>query len=229
MSAEKCYRVLIKFMDEKYVDSFINEGLIYMNNIKFFRDYEDTVPALRGDTKEGLFASYLPENITLELNGRILTDLVGKVEFRRIHEDETNIYSMTILSDSDILEAGEQGLYLSDEFNKFGNKAVFIFGSSINIFWDRVSDAINRNEDLYILEDVVAKKITYVDASEHHSELSIFNKFSEYKWQHEWRIALKQMSSSGPLMLKVGNLSDIAHVADTKSLVHQPIKLVQKT
>jgi hypothetical protein len=30
----KIFRVLIKFMNEKYVDSFVNEGLIFMNNIK---------------------------------------------------------------------------------------------------------------------------------------------------------------------------------------------------
>lgn len=31
----KIFRVLIKFMDEKYVDSFLNEGLLFMNNIFF--------------------------------------------------------------------------------------------------------------------------------------------------------------------------------------------------
>ncbi|HAS6248912.1 TPA: hypothetical protein I7203_21535 [Vibrio vulnificus] len=228
MLAEKRHRVLIKFMDEKYVDSFINEGLLFMNNIQFFREYEDPDPALRGDAKEGLRASYLPENITLEINGRVLTDLVGKVELRENHQDETNIYSMTIISDADILEAGEQGLYLSENFKKFGNKAVFIGGSDINVFWNRVSETINNNTELFTLEDHVAQKVAYVDASEHHSELGVFTKFCEYKWQHEWRIALKQLSSSGPLALKVGNLSDIAHVADTESLVQQPIKFVQK-
>ncbi|ALS32993.1 hypothetical protein PTRA_a1840 [Pseudoalteromonas translucida KMM 520] len=227
ISAEKRHRVLIKFMDEEYVESFINEGLIFMNNIQFFREYEDSDPALRGDAKEGLRASYLPENITLELNGRTLTALVGKVELRESHQNETNIYSMTIVSDADILDAGEKGLYLSEDFNKFGNKAVFIGGSDINIFWNRVTEAINNNEDLFTLEENVAKKVTYVDASEHHSELNVFTKFSEYKWQHEWRVALKQISSSGPLELRVGNLSDIAHITGTKSLIQQPLKLVQ--
>ena len=192
MLAEERNRLLIKFMDEKYVDSFINEGLIFMNNIQFFREYEDSDPALRGDMKEGLRASYLPENITLELNGRVLTDLVGKVELRENHQDETNIYSMTIISNSDILDAGEKGLYLSQNFTKFGNKAVFIGGSDITTFWNRVSEAININEDLFTLEEHAAKKVSYVDASEHHSKLGVFTKFSEYKWQHEWRLALSK-------------------------------------
>lgn len=227
INPENRNRVLIRFMDERYVDSFVNEGLLYMNNIRFFREYEGADLALRGDSNEGLIASYLPQSTTLELNGHILEDLVGKVDFRAVHHDDTNIYCMTILSDKDILDAGQTGLYLSNEFSKFGNKAVFIGGNNITTFFNRVKKSIESNSSLYSAEDefIVGKKITYVERMEHHSRLSIFNKFSEYSWQFEWRLALKQKNATGPLELRIGSLSDIVHISDTKSLIETPFKL----
>ncbi|MDV7212717.1 hypothetical protein [Azotobacter beijerinckii] len=230
VSPENRNRLLIKFMDEQYVDSFINDGLLYMNNIQYFRDYEDGDPALRGDVHEGLSASLLPENITLEINGQLITDAAGKVDIRQCHQDETNIYSMTIISDRDILISGENGLHLSSNFEKFGNKAVFIGGSDISEFWRRLKKAIENDQSVYTLEEnnTVAKKVNYVERELHHSQLSIFNKFSEYAWQHEWRIALKQTKCVGPLPLKIGSLADIAHVVDTTAIVKEPIKFQEK-
>jgi len=230
VSPENRNRLLIKFMDEQYVHSFINEGLLFMNNIQYFRAYEDSDPALRGDAHEGLEASFLPENITLELNGHVITGAVDKVDLRQCHQDETNIYSMTIISDQDILSSGEGGLCLSSNFLKFGNKAIFIGGSDISEFWCRLKNNIDNNQSIYTLEEnnIVGRKISYVDRRLHHSQLSVFNKFNEYAWQHEWRIALKQTERVGPLPLKIGSLADIAHVMDTADLIREPIKFQQK-
>lgn len=221
MGPENRNRLLIKFMDEQYVDSFVNEGLLFMNNIRYFRDYEDSDPALRGDTHEGLSASLLAENITLEINERVITDAVGKVDIRKCHQDETNIYSMTLISDQDILNSGENGLLLSNDFAKLGNKAVFIGGSDISKFWCHLKNAINNDQSIYTLEEdnVVGRKVVYVERALHYSQLTVFNKFKEYAWQHEWRIALKQTKHVGPLPLKIGSLADIAHVIDTIDLI----------
>lgn len=230
VSPENRNRLLIKFMDEQYVHSFINEGLLFMNNIQYFRAYEDSDPALRGDAHEGLAASFLPENITLELNGHVFTCLVDKVDLRQCHQDETNIYSMTIISDQDILSSGENGLRLSSSFVKFGNKAIFIGGSDISKFWCRLKSTIDNDGSIYTLEDnnIVGRKVSYVERELHHSQLSVFNKFKKYEWQHEWRIAMKQTEHVGPVLLKIGNLADIAHVIDTADLIKEPIKFQKK-
>ncbi len=55
--------------------------------------------------------------------------------------------------------------------------------------------------------------------------LALYNKFHEYSWQFEWRLALKQKNKKGVLELRIGNLSDIVHVVDTESLVNEAIKL----
>jgi hypothetical protein len=82
----KIFRVLIKFMDEKYVDSFLNEGLLFMNNIDFFRSYEDADVALRGDLHEGLAASYKADGLTITFGNHVLEGAVGKVDLRYNHE-----------------------------------------------------------------------------------------------------------------------------------------------
>lgn len=115
----KIFSVLIKFMDEKHVDSFLDEGLLFMNNIDYFRSYEDADVALRGDLHEGLTATYKAEGLTTIFGDHVLKGAVGKVDLRYNDEGDTNIYSMTKISDGKILEAADVGLFLSEKFIKF--------------------------------------------------------------------------------------------------------------
>ena len=228
ISAETVNRVLIKFMDEEHVDSFLSEGLLYMNTIEYFRKYQDDDPALRGDAHEGLAASYLPDKVNVMIGGKIINGAIGKVDVRLNAQDNTNIYSMTILSDKDILDAGDNGLLISEKFKKFGNKAVIISGNNIPEFWRRVQNSLDNSVSLTSCTDepVAAKKVTYLNRYDNHCSLDVFNKFQEYSWQYEWRLALKQSDKIGPLEFRIGDLSDIAVVADTKKLVSNPLKLV---
>lgn len=224
----KTYRVLIKFMDEKYVDSFLNDGLLYMNNIDYFRNYVDEDIALRGDDNEGLAASYIAEGLTITLGDHILKGAVGKVDLRYSHEGDTNIYSMTKISDGKILDAGKSGLLLSEKFSKFGNRAVIIGGSNITEFENRLKQAISNNQNIHTSreDNVLAKQVSYLIREKHHGKMGVFDKFTDYSWQHEWRIAFKQTSASGAYQLKIGSLSDIAQVFETESLIREPLKLV---
>lgn len=223
----KVYRFLIKFMDEAYVDSFVNEGLLYMNNINFFKEYEDIDVALRSDIHEGLAASLKADEIIIHFGNHEIEGAIGKVDLRYNHEGETNIYSMGKISDGDILAAGDEGLYLSEKFNGFGNKAVIIGGPNIGKFEERLKKAIENSGDIYTPreDNVIAKQVTYLNRENHHGEMDVFDKFDEYSWQYEWRIAFKQ-KTPGPYPLKIGDLSDIATIHDTATLISQPIKLV---
>ena len=224
------FRVLIKFMDEQYVDSFLNEGHLFINNIDFFKSYEDSDFALRGDVHEGLAASYKSDEVTITLGDHRIEGAVGKVDLRYHHEDDTNIYSMTKISDGKILEAGESGLLLSEKFSSFGNRAVLIGGSNIVEFETRLKSAITNDENIYTprKDGVMAKQITYLNRGKHHGQMDVFDKFDDYVWQHEWRVAFKQSKASGPYLLKIGSLADIAQVFETDSFISQPLRLVLK-
>jgi hypothetical protein len=226
----KFYRILIKFMDEQYVESFINEGLLFMNNIDFFKDYEDAGEALRGDVHEGLAASYKAEELTIKFGDHTLEGAIGKVDVRYNREGETNIYSMTRISDGNILDAGDEGLFLSDKFKKFGNRAVLIAGSNIVEFERRLQSALSEQADIYseLEKGRASQQVSYLDRNKHHGKMDIYNKFDDYAWQYEWRIAFKQANPKGPYPLKIGNLSDIAQVFETDALINEPMKLVEK-
>ncbi|MBR2515667.1 MAG: hypothetical protein IKE45_16955 [Halomonas sp.] len=224
----KIFRVLIKFMDERHVDSFLNDGLLFMNNIDYFRSYEDADVALRGDIHEGLAATYKAEGLTITLGDHVVEGAVGKVDIRYNHEGDTNIYSMTKISDGKILEAGDSGLFLSDKFIKFGNRAVVIGGSKIIEFENRLRNALAKDINIYTprKDNVLAKQVSYLSCEEHHGQMDVFDKFSDYSWQHEWRIAFKQKQAAGAYPLKIGNLSDIASVFETEPLIRDPLKLM---
>lgn len=223
----KIFRVLIKFMDEQYVDSFLNDGLLFMNNIQYFRNYEDSDVALRGDIHEGLAATYKAEEIIFTFGGHVAEGAVGKVDLRYDHEDDTNIYSMTKISDGKILEAGDSGLFLSDKFIQLGNRAVVITGSNITEFESRLIKALSNELNIYIPreDNVLAKQVSYLSREDHHGKMDVFNKFSDYAWQYEWRIAFKQKKSAGPYSFKIGSLSDIASVFEIEALIQSPLKL----
>jgi hypothetical protein len=217
-------------MDDQYVDSFVNEGLIFMNNIEFFRKYEDSDIALRGDVYEGLASSLKAEKINIYIGDHKVDGAVGKVDIRKNHEDLTNIYSMTKISDGNIIEAGENGLFLSDKFKKLGNSAVVIGGKNIHEFQNRVKRAITASKEIYTLKQsgVVAKKVRYLSRDDHHGQMDVFDKFDEYAWQYEWRIAFKQNADNGPYALRIGNLSGISCVCKTNEMLNHPIKLAPR-
>lgn len=218
-------RILIKFMDAQYVDSFLNEGLLYMNTIDYFRHLENANEAIRGDPHEGLQSSLHPEETIIEINEVKLDGIVGKIDIRYDHQDETKIYSMAIISDENIAKEGGV-LRLSERFKKFGNKAVLISGKNINTFLQMVKSTLEKDQQLQpaCADNCFAQPVSYVKREGHYSDLGIFWKFSEYEWQYEWRIALKH-TIRGPYSLKIGNLNDIATVLNTEDIVDIEIRL----
>jgi len=215
-------------MDQSQTNSFVNDGLIYMNNIRFFREYEDSDVALRADIDEGLSASYQSDAVSVHIDGHEVEGTTGNIRLRYDHEDETNIYSMTKISDGHILEAGDKGLFLSDKFKGFGSHAVVIGGSNITEFEARLSKALNSSNDIYTprSDHIMAMCLNYLSRDQHNGKMDVFQKFDKYEWQHEWRIAFKQKDNVGPYLLKIGDLSDITQVCKTTDLISQPIKFV---
>lgn len=215
----------IKFMDPKYVSSFIDDGLLYMNTVEYFRTYEEADVALRADQHEGLSASYSPDEVELNIEGQILDGVVGKIDSRPLHVDEMKLYCMTVLNHSDL----QNGFRLDPRFLNFGSKAVVIEGAGLQKFIDRLQSSIEPNYSLYASDSSlkVSGVVQYVDRNEHHNELTIFNKFLEYRWQHEFRVALESPFKSGPFKLTLGSLKDCAYVVDTKELLNTEFRVKQ--
>jgi len=211
-------RCLIKFMPEKYIDSFLDEGLLYMNTLHYFRTYEDSEESLRGDEHEGLSASYSPEKIQMSIKGKKLEGIISKIDERPLHVDEIKLFCMTALT-NDILE---KGLFLDSRFLNFGDKAVVIEGQGLISFFEKLRERVKDDTSIFAIDSSYKTNglIEYIDRDEHHTDLTVFHKFKEYSWQHEFRIAFERPYNDGHLPLRIGSLRNIAYVADTKELLN---------
>ena len=119
--------------------------------------------------------------------------------------------------------------YLSEKFRAFGNKVVLI--TNATEFSKRIQKGLDSNPDidrsLLVNQDGIAgAPVKYVSRKEHHGKMGIFTKFDEYKWQYEWRIAIRQTKVLGPYKFKIGGLSDIVKVCDVDIALQKPIKLI---
>lgn len=206
-------------MENQYVDSFLEDGLLYMNNIKFFREYEDT--NVRGDRHEGLAATLRADKTSITYGTLDINSLVGKIDIRHDVTDKINIYSMTMIRYIDIKEALNCELKLSDDFTTFGDACILITGDNISIFFERLEQALEEAG----IKEWSGKKVEYFSRQNYHGEMNIFQKFDEYKWQFEWRIGLKQ-DFDDAYKLELGCLKDIAEVRRTKEILPHPMKII---
>ncbi len=170
----------LKFTSDKHVDSLINDGLLYMNTVKYFIELESKDRDFRGDENESLTASYDPSHIKVNLAGRELKDLVGKVDVRFTEDLETKVYCLTVINHHDILVSKGE-LHLSEKFNGFGNKAVLIEGKDIEIFIARIKKAIELDKNIIpATQDVdqqrLARRMEYVPTT-YSGRMGIFRKY----------------------------------------------------
>jgi hypothetical protein len=212
-------RVLLKFTSDKYLESILS-GKLYMQTVEYFRNYENEDYILRGDPDEGLHSAWNSEEVIIKINDIELSGLVGKVEYRQDFTDKTNIYCMTAISDGLILDSGNN-FFLSDNFNKFGNKVVFIGGSNITEFYRRISTAIKKQTGVLSVypNNEWGRNIQYLDRSKSQNKIGVFRKYDEYAWQHEWRLAINQEHTDGPFVLDIGSIEDICKVYDTEEVI----------
>lgn len=79
------------FDKEEYAEDFI-KGKLFSNRLSFFRKYEENESANRGDKHEGVVGWHQPDQIRLEINGRIITDLAGPVMTQMNWHDHLNVF-----------------------------------------------------------------------------------------------------------------------------------------
>lgn len=211
---------LIKFMKAEYVSSFLDEGLLYMNTLDYFRTYEESDEDLRADEHEGLSSSIHAEKVTITMqNGSALNGVVGKVDFTPVHAYQFKLYCFTAITLQDL----DMPFYLDERFKKFGDKAIVIKGDDLNLFWGRLKMRTFNDESLFAIDSSLKTNglIEYVSRKDNLSSLTPFNKFSNFSWQKEFRIALESPSNIGALSLRIGSLKDIASVIDTNELLRK--------
>lgn len=201
------------FDKQEYADDFI-KGNLFSNRLSFFRKYEEDESANRGDKHEGVVSWNQPDQMQLEINGRVITDLAGPVMIQMNWHDHLNIFCIYAAHSGkfdsiseETIDAFKEQISIPDDCQKLGKYAVIV--TNVSKFIERVKTAV-RSEN-YGLN---AGLVQYYDPSSfngYFSEVeSIFRKRDEYKHQKEYRFSFDTgTAGDSPLILNIGDISDI--------------------
>ena len=177
----------VKVFDRKeYAEDFI-KGNLFSNRLSFFRKHEEEKSANRGDKHEGVVSWHQPDQIRLEINGRIITDLAGPVMTQMNWHDHLNVFCIYAAHSGEFdevseetIEAFKEQIAIPEDCQKLGEYAVIV--TNVTKFIERVKTAVSYNG--YGLN---AGLVEYYDPASFNGSFSeiesIFRKRDEYKHQ----------------------------------------------
>lgn len=215
------------FEQEQYANDFAS-GKLFMNTLRYFKEYRDTAGELRGDPYEGLAAWYQPKKITLQIGDHEVkaSDIAHPIA---IHDQELldkNAFCIYSLNSGDHKSISKETI---DEFKRsielhescfgLGNFCVVILNAQE--FIDRILSSIKIN-------NISGKLglVEYFKEHEYHGDFPAekygFHKRSFFSHQREYRLLVDtHCSLSGPHTLNIGDLSDIALITTPEDFKKQ--------
>ncbi|TKF36963.1 hypothetical protein [Enterovibrio norvegicus] len=218
--------LMIKFMPSQYLADFLKDGRLHMNKLSYFKELEETNVVARSDNHEGAEVAYFFDSFEFSLGEELITAQSAKLRIHHEYNLCMNVYCMTAITVGDLIESGGE-IRLSADFLEFGDKAVVFYNEGLRLFVDRLSETLNTIPKIASHQKYkhFAKKIEYMPAT-YSGEFGIFRKQSQYSWQYEWRLAVEQKETSGLYdRICLGDISQWAHVFDTKELLNEPIRI----
>jgi hypothetical protein len=166
---------LFKFIDGRYAEAFIQEGVMLFRNLSYFRTIEH---AERGDFKEGLHRDHPdhPVEITNLTTGRIIRGDFAALN--SIRSDKVFAYCLTTTFDPRL-------------FHEFGDTCIEIH--NVSVFVKRAQSAIARLVDIDTPK-LLARHVIYYDENRSTDEdikngrVIPFLKGRRYENQREFRL-----------------------------------------
>lgn len=198
---------LLKFGQENHIMDMFQNGTIYMNTVRWFKDIEDN--HLRGDKHEGII------EIRNWSSGKFgIPQLNFKGSFLHLqvrtslNTNQGNIFSLYCIS-SYGFQAPER-FYIDERVKGFGTH--FLLIKNIPKFLSRIRKGISNTGYKYNEGFVY-----YYEKEKINGSLSVFDKSNEYEYQKEFRFFV-QRESTNPFIFSIGSLKDIAEVHDISSI-----------
>lgn len=197
---------LIKFGKHEHLLKLQDEGLLYMNNLKYFWEIEDE--ELRGDTFDCVAEIHRGIKVTMRLaDGKDAT--IGGNWVIRTHPpepDKIHIFSMYALRP--II-----GNFPVNEKNfRFGEHAIVLLNPQ---------EFMRRIETRLKSQRIVAKGdlVEYVN-DEHTGKVGPFRKLKRFEYQSEWRL----VCLDGPgktRQIRIGSIKDISTIIQSDEINKQ--------
>lgn len=190
---------IFKFGQREHIQQFRREGLLYCNNVSFFRDLEGDV--FRRDKREGINASYLAADVGITIGEgskaialNYATGLRGRVDVH-LGGIGPNIFCMYALTERSFP-------YKIDPRNFFAGDTIAVILDA-DRFRERIVDAALRQG-----LGLRAQLVEYVNEETYSGDLGPFRKLSSFSHQSEYRIALYP-GVAEPREFRIGTLMDI--------------------
>jgi len=219
------------FDNESYAEDFIN-GKIFSNRLSYFRALEEGKSSNRSDKHEGTVSWYQPDQIKLELNGYVFTDLAGPVSMIMHRLGHLNVFCLYAAHSGEFkeitentLDAFKKQVQITEECLKLGEYAILI--TNVPKFIDRIKKEIKGKG-----YGLTAGLVKYFDFDSFHGSFSetesVYRKRNEYEHQKEYRFVFDtDLQGDDPLILNIGDISDITMKCKVSDINKQlEIKLV---
>lgn len=200
----KQYCGLIKIGVFEHMSALYEEGELYFNTFKYFRELECSSDG-RGDPNE--YLSYYGGNgtkVAIKRKGDKEYTQINDVQFvsmRNNQEEYSHLYCLSSINKSWTYK--NKLLISSKNFADGKNYAVIIH--NFNEFAKRLKAKL-----VELKVRAKAGYIDYVSRKEYNGEMGCFKKFEEYSYQNEYRIVACLKNDSVPQTIKIGSLKDIA-------------------
>lgn len=241
---EKEILLLVKFTKPDYLQSIL-DGNLYMNNIKYFVDLENTTKIKgQGDKHE---ASNVISNVNFKMFTYGTNELVAEGYAETIIErnnvyDTIPVFCITAFEAADfriIEETSDSYKVIFDIPEEEIQKMQENFGEKAVIF--NPVHFLNRIDDYYSESGIeyMARKVDYVNLKintqqriESYKELTttpLFTKDIFFQYQREFRVALLNNHVEKFFITELGKFNDKTfHVMDIKDFFNQTLLEVQK-
>lgn len=226
----KEYGFFVKvFSKEEYRNDFLN-GKIFMNTIKFFKEYEDVHDGNVGDKHEAVGGWFQPPGMRIVIKPEgaepiTITeeDLAGPIVMRMNKHDTINVFCITYLHshgiglddpvDDETFEKLQGYFTVPDDLVNLGEYAVVI--PKTQPFLEKIRNAATKLISEKQALSFRAEKVTYYDKNSSLSltnpDDAVFHKQKDYEHQSEFRVCLDRGSNvAEPFILEVGDLDGIA-------------------
>lgn len=212
--------ILIKFTSLKFAESF-REGTIYMNTMDYFRRIEGDKDT-RGDFLEGTHSIISKEKLEdiaprlgMYFSENIKNAMVGGVSLISEELKYYNIFSMYKLNCDFATGYIEP---IDSRINNFGDTFVLI--TDFKEFKRRIVMELKKGK--YNTLGFAGEEVKYYRPDDNSQNLGPFRKINSYSWQNEYRLIAEPLEYKlKPLILNIGDLSDITIIGSTKKLIEQ--------
>jgi hypothetical protein len=201
-------KLFLKFGKEEHIQDLLENGIVYMNSIEFFRKFEDN--GLRGDNFEGItqlnnYPSGEFEIKSLNYNGKYVS-----LQVRESYENVLgNIFSLYAVSSFTIPNPLE---FKIDKRNmEFGSHCLLVKDNPE--FLKRIENGLKKMSLKF-----THGFVDYYDTDKKNGEINLFEKPNEYKFQNEFRFYI-QSGSIEAIKIDIGSLKDIAEMHKSEDVI----------